>query len=51
MESITINLAGVDLLSNNKPLKASGPDDIPAFLLKEIAIQIAPSLAVDFQAS
>ena len=52
MESITINPVGVaDLLSNIKPFKASGPDDIPAFLLKEIAIQIAPSLAVVFQAS
>ena len=51
MEAITINPVGVDLLSNIKPFKASGPDNIPAFLLKEIAIQIAPSLAVVFQAS
>ena len=52
IESITINPAGVaDLLSNIKPFKPSGPDDIPTFLLKEIAIQNAPSLAVVFQAS
>ena len=52
MESITTNPAGVaDLLSNIKPFKASSPDDIAAFLLKEITIQIAPSLAVVFQVS
>ena len=53
MESITINSAGVhaDLLSNVKPFKASDPDSIPTFLLQEIAFQIAPSLAVLFQAS
>ena len=46
------NPAGVaDLLSNSKPFKASGPDDIPAFLLKEITFQIAPSLPVVSQAS
>ena len=43
IEPITINTAGVaDFLSNIQPLKASGPDNIPAFLLKEIAFQIAP---------
>ena len=52
IEPITINTAGVaDLLSNIQPFKASGPDNIPAFLLKEIAFQIAPPLAVVFQAS
>ena len=52
MEPLTINPAGVaDLLSKIKPFKAFGPDGIPAFLLKEIAFQIAPSLAVVFQAS
>ena len=35
----------------NHAFKASGPDDIPAYLLKEIAFQIAPSLAMVFQVS
>ena len=52
MHSITISFAGVaKLLSDVKPFKASGPDDILAYLLKEIAFQIAPSLAMVFQAS
>ena len=52
MHSITISSAGVpNLLSNIKPFKASGPDDIPAYLLKEIAYQIAPSVMMVFQAS
>ena len=45
IEPITIDTAGIaDLLSNIQPFKASGPDNIPAFLLKEIAFQIAPPL-------
>ena len=52
MHSITISSAGVaKLLSDIKPFKASGPDDILAYLLKEIAFQIAPSLAMVVQAS
>ena len=52
IEPITINTAGVaDLLSNIQPFKASGPGNVPAFLLKEIAFWIAPPLAVVFQAS
>ena len=52
MESITINPAGVaDLLLNVKPFMGLSPDDIPAFLLKEITFQIVPSLAVVFQVS
>ena len=52
MHSITVSSAGVaKLLSDIKPFKAPGPDDIPAYLLKEIAFQIAPSLAMVFQAS
>ena len=46
IESITTNIAGVaDFFSNIKPFKASGPDNIPAFLLNEIAFQIEPLLA------
>ena len=53
-EPITINTAGVaDFLSNIQPLKASGPHNIPAFLIKESAFQSALplDLAVVFQAS
>ena len=52
MDPIKISPTGVaELLSNIKPFKASGPDNIPAYLLKELASQIAPSLTVVFQAS
>jgi len=52
MHSITISSADVaNLLSNIKPFKASSLDDIPAYLLKEIAYQIAPSVMMVFQAS
>jgi len=39
---ITINPDGV--VSLLLGLRATGPDDIPAYLLKETAIQFAPSL-------
>ena len=52
MQSLSINPAGVaSLLSGLKPFKATGPDDIPAYLLKEIANQLAPSLTLVFKAS
>ena len=52
MQSISINPAGVaSLLSGLKPFKATGPDDIPAYLLKEIANQLAPSLTLVFKVS
>ena len=52
MHSVTVSSVGVTkLLSDIKLFKAPGPDDIPAYLLKEIASQIAPSLAMVFQAS
>ena len=31
--------------------KSPGPDSIPAFLLKEVAFQLAPPLTLVFQAS
>jgi len=34
-----------------QPNKASGPDNLPARFLKEIANQIAPALSIVFQAS
>ena len=52
MQPISINPAGVaSLLSGLKPFKATGPDEIPAYLLKEIANQLAPSLTLVFKAS
>ena len=45
MHPITINSAGVaSLLLGLKPFKATGLDDILAYLLKETANQLAPSL-------
>ena len=52
MQPISIHPTGVaSLLSGLKPFKATGPDDIPAYLLKEIANQLAPSLTLIFKAS
>ena len=49
---ITISIKGVaNLLSNLKLHKASGPDNIPVFFLKETANEIAPILAQIFQSS
>ena len=39
------------LLRNLKPHKATGPDGIPARLLKETAIEIAPAVSLLFQTS
>ena len=45
MQSILINPAAVaSLLLGLGPFKATGPGDIPAYLLKETANQLAPSL-------
>jgi len=49
---ITIHHEGAaQLLLNIQPNKASGPDNLPARFLKEVANQIAPVLSVVFQAS
>ena len=49
---ITISIEGVaNLLSNLKSHKASGPDNIPVFFLKETANEIAPILTQIFQSS
>jgi len=49
---ITINCEGVtQLLATLDVHKATGPDHIPAHLLKEIYLEIAPSLTLIFQAS
>jgi len=39
------------VLQNLKPSKAPGPDKIPTCLLKELAFEFAPSLAVIYKAS
>ena len=50
--SITVDRNGViKLLKNIKPFTASGPDGIPARLLKETAVEIAPAVTLLFQAS
>ena len=49
---ITINSEGIQkLLQSIKPNKASGPDDIPCRLLKELAKEIAPILTIIFNQS
>ena len=49
---ISITNAGVlALLSNLKIHKASGPDKIPASLLKNLATSLAPALTMIFKAS
>ena len=52
IEDIIIAVDGVEkLLKNIKPHKASGPDNIPCRLLKELAPELAPCLTSIFQAS
>ena len=52
MKDITVNEEGVrKLLQKSNPQKASGPDMIPARLLKECADDLAPILALIFNKS
>ena len=52
MSPITINTSGVEkLLKDINPSKASGPDAIPAKILKECAASIAPILSKIYQKS
>ena len=52
MNHITIHTNGVaKMLRHIKAHKATGPDEIPARLLKEAADQLAPMLTTIFQAS
>ena len=52
MASITITTPGVQkLLQNLQPHKATGPDSIPARLLKELSTELAPALAHIYQTS
>ena len=49
---ISVHVEGVaQLLTNIQSQKASGPDNLPARFLKEVANEIAPVLTVIFQAS
>ncbi|KAL8575234.1 hypothetical protein ACOMHN_042355 [Nucella lapillus] len=49
---ITITTAGVEkLLKNLDPSKAGGPDELSPRVLKEVAVEIAPSFALLYQAS
>ena len=50
MKNITIRSKGVEkLLSNLQPDKATGPDLIPARLLKQLSAEIVAALTVVFQ--
>ena len=52
ISSIQVHVDGVyQLLSNIQQHKASGPDNLPAHFLKEVAYEISPVLSVIFQAS
>ena len=52
LPDIDINIAGVtNLLKEVDPYKATGPDCIPAKLLKEMAEELSPSLTLIFTAS
>ena len=52
MEDIEINSSGVErLLKNLNANKVAGPDNIKPRLLKELATNVAPSLAAIFRRS
>ena len=52
LPDIEINIVGVTkLLKEINPYKATGPDCIPAKVLKEMAEELSPSLALIFSAS
>jgi len=50
MPTISFTTAGIQsLLSDINPNKAQGPDKISPFILKNCALEIAPTLQVTFQ--
>ena len=52
MNTIIVTTGGVfKLLSNLKIYKATGPDDVPARLLKELAAELTPVFTLFFQTS
>ena len=52
IDNITVDEIGIhSLLKNFKINKATGPDELPARLLKELSNELSPILVVLFQAS
>jgi hypothetical protein len=52
MDPIIVTIPGVEqLLKNIKTYKATGPDSIPARLLNELSVQLAPALTYIYQKS
>lgn len=52
IDNLSISTKGVHkLLSNLKPFKATGPDGLPPFILKELAYELAPIFTLLFEAS
>lgn len=52
MDNIRVSQAGVyKLLRGLRPFKATGPDEIPAYILKEAADHISPYLTIIYQKS
>ena len=52
MDPIIVTIPGVEkILKNIKPYKATGPDSIPARLLNELSVQLAPALTYNYQKS
>jgi len=52
MPSISVHVSGVvKLLNGLNPHKATGPDQVPALILKETANEVAPAMTMLFQAS
>lgn len=52
MDNIRVSQAGVyKLLLGLRPFKATGPDEIPAYILKEAAEHISPYLTIIYQKS
>ena len=52
MEDIEVDEAGIrKLLQKTNPRKATGPDSIPAHILKDCASELAPILTIIFNKS
>ena len=52
MDPIIVTTSGIEqLLKTIKPYKATGPDSIPARLLNELSVQLAPALTYIYQKS
>ena len=52
IDNLIFSIKGVHkLLSNLKPFKATGPDGLPPFILKDLAYELAPAFTLLFEAS